>query len=84
MCVEFKNREKKCEFLANAKYLKGNCEDSGRDSYLAEVFVVPDLTVKQREDRIKLREELISRREGEEQDLVIRGGRIIRKSARTQ
>ena len=60
MCVEFKEREKKWEFLANAKYLKGNCEDS----YLAEVFVVPDLTVKQREDRKRLREELISRREG--------------------
>ena len=84
MCVEFKDREKKWEFLANAKYLKENCEDSGQDRQLAEVYVVPDLIVKQREDRKKLRDELVRRRGEGEQDLVIRGGRIIKKSARTQ
>ena len=84
MCVQFKDMEKKWEFLANAKYLKENCEDSGQDRHLAEVYVVPYLTVKQREDRKKLREALIKRQGEGEQDLVIRGGRIIKKSARTQ
>ena len=59
---------------------EGNCEGSGQNRHLAKVFVVQDLTVKQREDRKKLRDELIKRRGEGEQDLGIRGSRNIKKS----
>ena len=84
LCVVFADKEKKWEFLSKSKYLKENVEGEQENEYLSEVFIVPDLTRLEREERKKLREELLRRRQEGESDLMIRGGRIIKKAIRVQ
>ena len=87
----FANQEKRLEILRNNKnlVLEGDefapcsaefCEDkAGKHKH---IYVSPDKTKQQREEEKKLREELKRRKETEEDpDLIIRNGKIIKKTA---
>ena len=49
---------------------------SNKDDKIVDIFIQPDLIQDERDERKKLRAELISRREAGEKDLMIRRGRI--------
>ena len=87
----FANQEKRLEILRNNKnlVLEGDefapcsaefCEDkAGKHS--KHIYISPDKTKQQREEEKKLREELKRRKETEDPDLIIRNGKIIKKTA---
>ena len=52
---------------------------SNKDDKIVDIFIQPDLSL--REERKKLRAELISRREAGEKDLSIRRGRIWKQGS---
>ena len=57
--------------VGDAKSLRNAGEEYRR------IMIVPDLTIKEREENRKLREELRRRREDGERGLIIRKGRIV-------
>jgi len=71
LLVVMKERNMKYEILTNASKLKNVPNENHR-----EVYITPDLTLKQREENKKLREELKRRRENGE-NVYIRGGRLV-------
>lgn len=64
----------KWAIVGRAKNLRNAGDDYRR------VMIVPDLTVKEREEDKRLREELRGRRDAGEVDLIINKGRVIRRS----
>ena len=54
---------------------------SNKDDKIVDIFIQPDLSQYEREERKKLRAELISRREAGEKDLSIRRGRIWKQGS---
>ena len=73
--VQLGNLNQKRKILSNAKKLK---ECSGT---LQKVYVTPDLSVNERQENKRLREELLKRKSDGEKDIIIRRGKIIKISA---
>lgn len=89
--LSFTNPEKRMEILRNNKNLKLEdeafetcaadfCDDNSKHKH---IYVSPDKTWQQREDEKKLRAELKIRKLTEE-DLIIRNGKIIKKTTRAR
>lgn len=74
MLVTMASEEQKDQVLIRSKNLKR----SGRDG-VDKVFIFQDLTLRQREKRKKLVQELKDRLQNGEKDLMIAGGRIVGK-----
>ena len=72
--VTIKTEEKKREILKKAPQLNTNTTQA-KD----RVFINPDLTNKEREQERQLRDEKRERERNGEKDLVIRGGRIVKR-----
>jgi len=71
LLVIMREKDKKYEILSNASKLRNAQEEEHR-----KVYISPDLTIKQREENKKLREELKRRRENGE-NLYIKGGKLV-------
>ena len=71
MRVTIKTVEDRKRVLDRIRELRSN-----RDDRIVDIFIQPDLSQDERDERKKLRAELISRREAGEKDLSIRRGRI--------
>ena len=89
--LTFANPEKRKEILRNNKNLvledasfeictASFCDDHSKHKH---IYVSPDKTWQQREDEKKLREELKTRKSTEE-DLIIRNGKIVKKTTRAR
>ena len=52
-----------------------------KDDKIVDIFIQPDLSQDERDERKKLRAELISRREAGEKYLIIRRGRIWKQGS---
>lgn len=74
--VTFNSKEVRDRVLREAKSLKDLT-----DANIKSLFIVPDLTPRERVEDKKLRAELKARRDQGEQDLFIRRGKITRKKA---
>ena len=70
------------EETKNAILRKAYKLNQGTTNADERVYINHDLTPKQREAEKELRKELRTRREGGEEDLMIRNGRIVKKVAR--
>jgi len=73
--VEMPRMELRKELLRRAKELRKSDHD-----IFKYVYICPDLTPKQREAGMKLVQELEKRKEDGEADLIIRRGKIVKKS----
>ena len=72
--VVLKSQDKKMQILRKSKELKNHDEDD-----VKKVFIVPDMTPKEREKDKALRKELYERRDKGENDLFIREGKILKR-----
>ena len=72
LLVHLENEDMKRDILATAKNLRQT--EKWRNTY-----IVPDMTRQQREENWKLRQELKSRRENGELNLMIRQGKIVKR-----
>ena len=70
-----RNENLKGQMLKNAKRLKNTKKEE-----LKNIIITADQTIKEREESKKLREELRERREAGEQNLIIRGNKIVEKT----
>ena len=76
MRVTMKTVEDRKRVLDRIRELRSN-----KDDKIVDIFIQPDLSQDEREERKKLRAELISRREAGEKDLSIRRGRIWKQGS---
>ena len=72
--VTISNTHVQKQVLKQAKNLKSCGSET-----MSKVFITPDLTLQEREENRKLRDELKARRDKGETDLVIRNGKIVQK-----
>ena len=73
MKVQLSNLNQKRRMLSNAKKLRAN------SSTFQKVYVTPDLSLNERQENKRLRDELLQRKKDGEKDLMIRRGKIVRK-----
>jgi len=77
--LELRNKSKKFDILKKAHTL-GKSEDEK----LKEIYISPDLTLAQRNERKTLRDELKRRKDNGEKDIAIRRGRILKIAIHTE
>ena len=76
--VQLSNFHQKRRILANAKKLR---ETSGT---FQKVYVTPDLSLNERQENKRLRDELFQRKKDGEKDLIIQRGKIVKKITSTE
>ena len=74
MKVQFSNLNQKRNILSNAKKLRES------SSSFQKVYVTPDLSLNERRENKRLRDELLPRKKDGEKDLIIRRGKIVKKA----
>lgn len=77
LIVTLEHEEFKHEILKMSTQIKS-------DQKWKRIFITPDLTYAERQEQRQLREELMSRRTSGETNLIIRRGKIIQTSSRTE
>ena len=86
--ITFNNMEKRMKVLTNNQGLMiedeeldmcaySKCSDPGKHTH---VYITTDKTKQERDEESNLRQQLSDRREAGEQDLIIRRGKIVKKS----
>ena len=74
MKVQLSNLNQKRKILSNTKKLRES------SSSFQKVYVTPDLSLNERRENKRLRDELLQRKKDGEKDLIIQRGKIVKKA----